>query len=479
MSYKTRGRATTSVRLCKLFPTSRMPQLQGKSGLNVEQEWIETAAALPVQKDSKELADICLVEIGGTVGDLEGGCYYEAVRQFILKVGKENCCLIFVSYIPILNGGEQKTKPAQHGVKDLRYTGLSPDFIVCRCSTPTTKEVREKVAMFTNVPVDCVFDAPNLNHLFEVPMYLNKQGIAEKISKRLGLVVKEANLTKWEKLADHAIKIDKNLIQTPIFSIAFVGKYTGFQDSYLSVIKALQYASYYANIKLEIKWIEASDYQLAETKEAFFDKFASVDGILVPGGFGERGVEGKVAAVQLARTRKLPYLGLCLGMQVAVIETCRNVLGWEDAHSTEFNPHTSKPVIKFMPEINPLVKGGTMRLGSKETLISSEDTLAYKIYGSKSVKERHRHRYEFNTDYKEEVEKAGIVFSGYDIKKERMEIVELKDHPFFFATQFHPEFQGTPFAPSKAFLAFLYAASGQWQNKYRFLANKSHQFELG
>jgi len=324
---------------------------------------------VPVQKDSKEIADICLVEIGGTVGDLESGCYYEAVRQLILKIGKENCCIGFVSYIPTLKGGEQKTKPTQHGVKELRYAGLSPDFIVCRCTEPITKGTAKKVALFTNVPKECVFDAPDLKHIFEVPMYLNKQEICMKIAKMLSLEPRVSNLKQWENLASHAVKIDSLPPEKQNFSIAIVGKYTGFQDSYLSVIKSLQYASYYADIKLNIVWIEASDYEKEEHKQTFLDKLKNVQGILVPGGFGERGLEGKIAAVEFARKNKIPYLGLCLGMQVAIIEICRNLLGWKDANSEEFNEHTSKPVIKFMPEIDPFKKGGTMRLGARETQI--------------------------------------------------------------------------------------------------------------
>ncbi len=371
--------------------------------------------------------------------------------------------------MPILYGGEQKSKPAQHGVKELRCTGLSPDFIICRCAAPITKEIRDKVALFANIPSEFVFDAPDMEHIFQVPMHLNKQGIAEKVAKRLQLEPRKSDLARWEKLTVQAIRID-HMPKESALPIAFVGKYTGFQDSYLSVMKSLDFASYYANVKLEIQWIDASEYEKATTEEqrqAFLAKFAGVRGILVPGGFGERGVEGKIMAAQVARTKKIPYLGLCLGMQVALIEFCRSVLGWKDAHSTEFNPYTTKPVIKFMPEIDPLIKGASMRLGAKETLIQSEDTLAYRIYGSKTIRERHRHRYEFNTEYKAEVEKAGMVFSGCDTKKERMEIIEMPDHPFFLGTQFHPEFLGSTFIPSRIFLAFLYAISGQLEARLK------------
>lgn len=276
-----------------------------------------------------------------------------------------------MSYIPTLKGGEQKTKPTQHGVKELRVTGLSPDFIVCRCEKPITKEVRSKVALFTNVLPECVFDAPDLEHTFEVPIYLANQGIAEKLSKILELIPKTQNLKKWEKMTTHALTIEKTMKGSPL-KIAIVGKYTGFQDSYLSVIKSLQYSSYYADECLELKFIDSTEYEKAkneEERQVYINKFADIKGILVPGGFGDRGIEGKIMAAQIARTKKIPYLGLCLGLQIALIEVARNILGWKDANSTEFAPESTKPVIIFMPEISPIIKGGTMRLGAKETYI--------------------------------------------------------------------------------------------------------------
>eukprot|EP01029_Cantina_marsupialis_P001003 TRINITY_DN1080_c0_g1_i4.p1 TRINITY_DN1080_c0_g1~~TRINITY_DN1080_c0_g1_i4.p1 ORF type:complete len:530 (+),score=203.82 TRINITY_DN1080_c0_g1_i4:262-1851(+) len=434
---------------------------------NAIQDWIEKTAFVPVD-DSGETPDICLIELGGTVGDIESNVFLEALRQFQFRVGPENIAFVHVSLVPVIGVvGEQKTKPTQHSVKELRSAGISPDILLCRSKQILESDVREKLALFCHVPpknVLTVHDVPNIYH---VPLLLAEQNVQGILLKRLQMEPKnpEPQLDTWERLADRVEKSNKG----NDVHIALVGKYTGLSDSYLSVIKSLKHATVACGTNLVIDWIEAAMLEPAtkvSDPDAFgasWERLKNADGILVPGGFGDRGVEGKILAAQYARENKVPYLGVCLGMQCAVIEYARNVCGIADAGSAEFNESCKNPVILFMPEVDPSSMGGTMRLGARHTqLVEHEDgpTLAQQMYAyEKVVFERHRHRYEVNTEFKSRLEEAGLKFAGMDDRKQRMEIIELsrEDHPFYFATQYHPEFTTKPDKPSPPFLAFILA----------------------
>lgn len=425
---------------------------------NAIMDWIGMTSEISVHR-SPTLADICLVEVGGTVGDLESGAYYEAIRQFILKKGEENCALGFVSYVPCLSGGELKSKPTQHGVKELRSLGLAPDFIVCRCEIEVTDEIKSKIADFTNVKKNSVFSAHNVEDILFVPELLEKQGIASRLMEKFSLVEKQQRSDMWDGLLNVVREIKEKKEEV---KIAIVGKYTGLLDSYLSVIKALEHAAINSRRQLKILWIESA--HLIDEEHESWNTLKKADGILVPGGFGQRGTHGKLNAIKYARENKIPYLGICLGMQLAVIEFCRNVLGWTEACHEEFEEGTSLKAIVFMPEISKTMKGGTMRLGARHTFIKDPNSMASKIYyGADSAFERHRHRYEVNIVLRQDIEANGMVFSGEDSNRERMEITEIPDHPFFVGTQYHPEFTSKPFKPNPCFYHFLLASSGQYE----------------
>ena len=442
---------------------------------NEIQDWIEEIAKVSVDGSGNE-ADICLIEVGGTVGDIESMIFLEALRQFQFRIGQENFCLVHVSLVPVLGSvGEQKTKPTQHAVRELRSAGLTPDLIICRSSNELEAVTKEKIGMFCHLSMNHVMSVHDVSNIYHVPLILARQGIASMLLSRLQMMnsFREPDLAEWTAMADRVDHFEQEV------TIALVGKYTGLQDSYLSVIKALKHASMRCNRKLVIEWIESSDLDVnsseAEVYEAAWGKLKSAQGIICPGGFGDRGVDGKVAAANYARTSKTPYLGICLGMQVAVIEYARNVLKWDDANSAEFDENADKKVVIFMPEIDRENMGGTMRLGARDTYFepSTEETptLASLLYGKKEkVAERHRHRYEVNPEHVVEIQDAGLLFVGMDETRQRMEIVELsrKVHPFYFATQYHPEFMTHPNAPSPPFLGLLMAACGQLDE---FIAN--------
>lgn len=456
------------------------------------QSWIKDVSKKPVDGSGLE-PEVCLIEVGGTVGDIESMVFLEAIRQFQFTVGKENIFFCHVSYVPIL--GEQKTKPTQHTVKELRALGLSPDIIVCRCPTLLEESVKRKISAFCHVDSKSVLSVHDVSNIYHVPLILAEQGLHTILKSRLGLesMTDLPNLEQWTNMA--------HLVDTFATSvdIALVGKYTGLSDSYLSVIKSLLHSGIHLNVQVNIKWIEASDLE-QETEIKDNEKFTKAwetihtsAGVLVPGGFGNRGVEGKIAAAKYCRESKKPYLGVCLGMQVMVIEYARNVLGSKDANSAEFNEHSSDPVIIFMPEISQTEKGGTMRLGARATAISichndNTATIASEVYGFQlpqtnekaakvvddktkdyqsilncKVNERHRHRYEVNPMRVDEIEEKGLIFSGMDAEGERMEIAEIhrSKHPFYFGTQYHPEFKSRPNRPSPPFFAFVAASCGK------------------
>jgi len=431
---------------------------------NEIQDWIERVAHTPSDGNGKE-PDACVIELGGTVGDIESAPFIEALRQFQFRVGSENICFVHVSLVPVMGPvGEQKTKPTQHTVKELRGLGIIPDILVCRSANPLEDETRAKLAAFCHVSENAVVSAHDVSNIYRVPMMLEEQGVAGVLSEGLGFKLpgKRPLLEEWKDMADRVDGVEKEV------RIAMVGKYTGLSDSYLSVIKALQHSSYAVNHKLVIDWIESAslDDDTAESDpQAHAEAWGllkAVDGILVPGGFGRRGIEGKIKAAEYARTNNIPYLGVCLGLQVATIEFCRNVLGMEGANSTEFDEDTPHPAVVFMPEISKTHMGGTMRLGTKPTPFLVDDCKMRRLYGgAEHVDERHRHRYEVNPELIEQIESAGLKYVGKDETGQRCEIMELDDHPYFVGTQYHPEFKSRPNRPSPPFLGLLKAAVGE------------------
>ncbi|KAJ0986180.1 hypothetical protein J5N97_004536 [Dioscorea zingiberensis] len=428
------------------------------------QEWIERVAVIPV--DGKEgPADVCVIELGGTIGDIESMPFIEALGQFSYRVGPGNFCLVHVSLVPVLNVvGEQKTKPTQHSVRGLRGLGLTPDILACRSTTALDENVKEKLSQFCHVPVSSIVNLYDVTNIWHIPLLLKEQKAHEALLKGLNLqgVAREPMLEEWMERA----KICDTLHES--VRIAMVGKYTGLSDSYLSVLKALLHASVARRRKLVVEWVPASDLEEATLKEApevykaAWNLLKSADGVLVPGGFGDRGVEGKILAAKYARENKVPFLGICLGMQIAVIEYCRSILKLRDANSTEFDPETTNPCVIFMPEGSKTHMGGTMRLGSRRTYFHTMDCKSAKLYGNVShVDERHRHRYEVNPDMVKELEEAGLAFVGKDDTGKRMEILELPTHPYFVGVQFHPEFKSRPGKPSALFSGLIAASCGQ------------------
>lgn len=407
----------------------------------------------------KSDADIVLVEVGGTIGDLENSYFIEAMRELRHEEGRENVCFINVTYIIEPKSlGEFKSKPAQLGIRRLMELGVQPDIIVCRSERPFNEKVKQKISVFSDVDVSRIYNLWDFGNVYEIPLNLRENKVDEAIFDILKIKSKEdsnldLNFSKLEDFVNRMKNADREI------TIGIIGKYTYVHDSYLSILKALEHAGPYSGTRVKIKWIESTD--LEDKKIKVEDALRDVDGIIVPGGFGRRGVEGKIAAIKYARENNIPFLGLCLGMQLAVVEFSRNVCGLESAHSTEFNSNTRYPVIDFIPEQVNIVKqskyGGTMRLGAYPAVLK-ENSQIRKLYDDDKVLERHRHRYEVNPDYIGLIEKNGLIFSGKSPNGILMEFMELKNHPFFVATQSHPELKSRPLNPSPLFVGLVRAA---------------------
>ncbi|HFK3115132.1 TPA: CTP synthase [Legionella pneumophila] len=409
--------------------------------------------------------DVAMVEIGGTVGDIESLPFLEAIRQMRIELGSQRAIFIHLTLVPyIATSGETKTKPTQHSVKELRSIGIQPDVLICRSEKPLSMVDRAKIALFTNVEKEAVISLEDANSIYQIPMILHAQYLDEIVVKKLGLEAKQADLSEWQRV------VDMQAVQTMTVKIAMVGKYTELNDAYKSINEALLHAGIHTETKVEIIYFDA---ELIEKHGALL--LESVDAILVPGGFGERGVEGKIKAIQYAREHKVPFLGICLGMQTAVIEFARNVVGLTGANSTEFNKETLYPVLGLISEWmdadgSKQIRdentdlGGTMRLGGQYCHLA-EDTLARKVYGKPQIVERHRHRYEVNNKYVDSLVKHGLIISGRSADNSLVEMIELADHPWFLACQFHPEFTSNPRDSHPLFKEFVLAARIHHQEK--------------
>lgn len=411
-----------------------------------------------IYRNAESGADICLVETGGTIGDIESQPFLEAIRQFSVEYGRGNCLFIHVTLVPYLAASDElKSKPTQHSVKEMLALGIHPDIIVCRTEHPLTDDIRNKIALFCNVEKDCVIENNNCDILYAVPIMLHKEGLDNVAVKKLGLECGEPDLADWNEM----LEAIRNPVRT--VKIAMVGKYVELHDSYISVNEALKHGGIETRSAVDIHWI---DSETLEPEDADLDAvLGDMDGILVPGGFGSRGIEGKIKAANYARTHGIPYLGICLGMQVAIIEFARNVLGLKDANSAEIDPETTNPVIDIMPEQrNVQEMGGTMRLGQYPCVLNPESK-SYQLYGASMIYERHRHRYEVNNDYREEFANHGVIFAGTSPDNHIVEMMEIPSHPWFVACQFHPEFKSRPNRPHPLFRGFVSAAAKRHEEK--------------
>lgn len=392
---------------------------------------------------------IAIIEVGGTVGDIESQPFLEAIRQFQHEVGRENAMLILVSLIPYLRCSEElKTKPTQAAVKTMQGMGLQPDVIVCRSEMELDQDMRDKVALFCNVPNNHVLQNLDLKYLYEAPLMMEKEHLAQVACECLKLPCPEPDLTDWTSMVDTLYSLDHKV------NIALVGKYTQLHDAYISVVEALKHGGIFNHTEVEIKWVDAETV----TSENVAEMLSDVDGVLVPGGFGDRGIEGMIHAIRYARTNNIPYLGLCLGMQLSIIEFARDVIGYNDAHSIEFNPDTTHPVIALMPDQNGIEDiGGTLRLGSYPCILD-KNSKAYEMYKEETIHERHRHRYEVNNDYRNILTENGMKLCGISPDGRIVEMIELPQHPFFVATQAHPELKSRPNRPHPLFKGFVEAS---------------------
>lgn len=405
-----------------------------------------------IDKNREIDPDVCLVEIGGTIGDIESQPFLEAIRQFSVEYGRENCLFIHVTLVPYLAASDElKSKPTQHSVKEMLSIGIQPDIIVCRTEHALPEDIKRKIALFCNVAPECVIENNNCDILYAVPMMLKDEGLDEVVIQKLHLDCGEPDLTDWQEMLDAL----RNPVQT--VKIGMVGKYVELHDSYISVNEALKHGGIATRSAVDIHWI---DSESLEEDGADLDKIlGDMDGILVPGGFGSRGIEGKIKAANYARTKNIPYLGICLGMQIAIIEFARNVLGFEGANSAEIDPETKYPVIDILPEQKNVEEmGGTMRLGQYPCTLNP-DSKAFALYGASMIYERHRHRYEVNNDYRADLSRGGMIFAGTSPDNHIVEMIELPDHPWYVAGQFHPEFKSRPNRPHPLFRGFVTAAA--------------------
>ena len=397
--------------------------------------------------------DIVITEIGGTIGDIEGLSFIEAIRQVGIEKPRGDVIYIHVTLLPYIAGSnELKSKPTQHSVKELQSLGIKPDILVCRSELPIPEIIRKKLALYCNVRPESVIQNATVDNLYAVPLMLEEEGLTKEVCKCLNLDKIEPKNEEWEKMIDHIRGIEDKEVK-----VAIVGKYVALEDSYLSVAEALRHAGFENDVKVDVCFVDSEDI----TNENVKEKLGEYDALLVPGGFGNRGIEGKILAIKYARENKVPFLGICLGMQMAVVEFARNVLGLKDANSEEFDENTKNPVIHIMDDQKDVEdKGGTMRLGSYPCILR-DDSKAYELYGKKEIAERHRHRFEYNNKYKEEMEAKGLICSGTSPDGRLVEIVELKDHPYFIAGQFHPEFKSRPNRPGPLFKGLIAAAKNK------------------
>ncbi len=393
--------------------------------------------------------DVVITEIGGTVGDIESLPFLEAIRQIKYEVGRENVCFIHVTLVPYLGkAGELKTKPTQHSVKELRSIGIQPDIIVCRSEKQISDELKDKIGLFCNIDGNSVIQNLDAENLYEVPLLLHEEGLDNLVCEKLALGCRGIDNSEWINMVNRLKNLSKNV------TIAIVGKYIELHDAYISVVEALNHGGLANDANVNIKWVNSTEVTESNVEELLKD----IDGVLVPGGFGDRGIEGKIEAIRWARENKTPFLGICLGMQCSVIEFARNVLGYEGAQSSEIDPETPYPVIDLMPEQKDVdEKGGTMRLGLYPCKLD-KDSNAFKAYGQELIYERHRHRYEFNNQYKKDIINGGMSITGTSPDGRLAEIVEIKDHPWFVASQFHPELKSRPNRPHPLFRNFIKAA---------------------
>lgn len=411
-----------------------------------------------ISRNAETGADVCLVEIGGTIGDIESQPFLEAIRQFAVEYGRENCVFIHVTLVPYLAASDElKSKPTQHSVKEMLALGIQPDIIVCRTEHPLTDDIKNKIALFCNVSKECVIENNNCDILYAVPMMLKEQKMDEVVMKKLGIDAPNQDLSDWEEML-YALRNPKQTVK-----IALVGKYVELHDSYISVNEALKHGGISTMSAVDIHWI---DSESLEADDANLDEIlGDMDGILVPGGFGSRGIEGKILAANYARIHGIPYLGICLGMQIAIIEFARNVLNMQGANSAEINPETPFPLIDILPEKKNISNlGGTLRLGQYPCILN-EKSKSYQLYGEKEIFERHRHRYEVNNDYRDSLLQGGMIFAGTSPDNHIVEMIELPDHPWFVACQFHPEFKSRPNKPHPLFRGFVTAAAEKMKNK--------------
>ncbi len=394
-------------------------------------------------------ADVLIVEIGGTVGDIESLPFLEAIRQMRLELGRERTCFLHLTLVPyIRSAGEIKTKPTQHSVKELREIGIQPDVLLCRSEFPLGEEVRKKIGLFTNVPPQDVIEAPDVDTIYRVPLVLHENGLDERVVKLLGIESQAPALDAWRSLVDRITAPTKNV------KIAIVGKYTQVHDAYKSILESFVHAGAAHDARVELVWIESESLEKGDLEATM----AGMDGLLVPGGFGERGIEGKIRAAEWAREHEIPYFGICLGMQAAVVEFARHVCGWPDAHSSEFDPQSNKKVIDLLADqIGVEQKGGTMRLGSYRCNLAP-GSKARVAYGADTIYERHRHRYEFNNKLGPQLVSRGLAVTGRCPNRDLVEIVEIPDHPWFVGVQFHPELKSRPMEPHPLFVGFVGAA---------------------